>query len=258
MKKFKPIYFTVLLLLIVNFTFCQKPDKKQVAIGREFLNFVINGQNEEAWQLFDKINVPEVAKDNFNSAITQIGKDLVIFDSFNLVMTGIKFIENKQVSFYTFRALSKTKNIVDEISIDLLFFDSSNLVAGMQPKKLQKENSASTSKGKETPLEQNFTAVINDTTYTVRGINIVHFSNNNGLLTIQIEMKLAENEPHRQQWAKNEAVRFVRYLVGKGYVEKAKVKARELGRVMLEDIGVSFYDSSIGGGFNVMLKPGEY
>ena len=35
-------------------------------------------------------------------------------------------------------------------------------------------------------------------------------------------------------------------------------KAKEIDRKLLDDIGVSFLDSSNGGGYNVMVKADEY
>jgi hypothetical protein len=216
------------------------------------------GSKMRPGQLVDKTSLQGVTKDQFNSIIAQLKQELAIFDSFDLVMNGVKLVDNKTLSLYTFNALSKSKNVVDDISIDIVFLDSSKLVAGIQPKRQLKENAASTTKGKETPLEQNFKAVINGKDYLIRGINIVHFENNSGLLSIQVEMKLPSGNPAIQEWAKKEAVKFAKYLVAKGYVDKAKIKAKEIDKKLLEDIGVSFFDPAIGSGFNVMLKPEEY
>lgn len=120
-----------------------------------------------------------------------------------------------------------------------------------------KENSATTTRGKETPLEKEFTAVINNVSYKVRGINIVHFDNNEGLLAIQVEYELPLDIDSRQEFAKKEAVKFAKFLFSNGYMEKARIKAKELDRKLLDEIGVSFLDVNRGG-FNVMVKAGEY
>lgn len=257
MRQIKTL-FTIALLLAFHFSKAQKIDSVQATVAKNFLHFLMNGQQEAAWQLIDKINQQGVTRDRFNGIFDQLKQDFALFDSFELVMNGIKLVENKTLSLYTFKALSTSKNVVDDIAIDIVFFDSSKLVAGIQPKQLLKENAASTTKGKETPLEQNFKAVINGKDYQIRGINIVHFANNEGLLSIQVEMKLPSDNATMQEWAKKEAVKFAKYLVTKGYVEKAKIKAKEIDKKLMEDLGVSFFDPAIGAGFNVILKPEEY
>jgi hypothetical protein len=236
----------------------QQIDKTQVEIAKKFLDYVANGQKESSWELFDKVNVPSLTKEQFENGISQLKNDLSLFDTFELTMNGIKFVGDKQLNLYTFKAISKSKNVVDEISIDILFFASSQLVAGIQPKKLIKENSASTSSAKETPIEKSFTAVIDSVTYKITGINIVHFENNEGLLAIQVEYPLPSDENDKEILAKKQAIKFAKYLVNNGYVDKAKAKAKEIDRKLLDDIGVSFLDPSKGGGYNVMVKADEY
>lgn len=251
-----------LILILFAFTsqlaFGQQVDNKQVEVAKTFLDYVVRGEKENSWQLFDKANVPDVTKEQFEAAMNQFKSDLSFFDNFELTMNGIKFVGDKQLNQYTFKAISKTKNIVDEILVDILFFNSSKLVAGIQPKKLLKENPASTSRAKETPIEKEFTAVIDSVSYKVTGINIVHFANNEGLLAIQVEYLLPSDLDSRQKFAKKEAIKFVKFLIKNGYMDKAKLKAIEIDRKLLDDIGVSFLDPTKGGGFNVMVKADEY
>jgi len=257
-KMKQTIKFALSLLIFTSqFAFGQKIDNKQVEVAKTFLDYVIKGQKENSWELFDKVNVPDVTKEQFDEAMYQFKNDFSLFDSFELMMNGIKFVGDKQLNQYTFKAISKTKNIVDEILVDIVFFNSSKLVAGIQPKKLLKENSASTTRGKETPIEKEFTAVINNISYKVRGINIVHFDNNEGLLAIQVEYELPLDLDSRQEFAKKEAVKFAKFLINNGYMDKAKLKAKELDRNLLDEIGVSFLDLTRGG-FNVMVKADEY
>jgi len=245
-------------LFTSQIVFGQQVDKKQVEVAKTFLNSVIKGQTENSWELFDKKNIPEVTKEQFDEALKQLKKDLSLFDTVNLTMNGIKFVGDKQLNLYTFKAISKTKNVVDDVSVDILFFNSSPLIAGIQPKKLLKDNSASTSRGKETSIEKSFTAVIDGIAYKITGINIVHFENNEGLLAIQVEYALPSDIENKQEFAKKEAIKFATYLVSNGYVDKAKTKAKEIDRKLLEDIGVSFLNPTKGGGYNVMVKANEF
>lgn len=256
MKKTIKILLT-LFAFSSQFAFGQQIDKKQAEVAKSFLNSIIKGKTESNWELFDKKNNPDVTKEQFEDAIKQLKKDLSLFDTIDLTMNGIKFVGDSQLNFYTFKAISRTKNIVDQISIDILFFKSSQLIAGIQPKKLLKENSASTSRGDETPIEKAFTAVIDGVTYKIRGINIVHFANNEGLLAIQVEYTLPADIENSQEFIKKEAIRFARYLVRNDYLDKAKIKAKEIDRKLLEDIGVSFFDQRKSEGYNVMVKAKE-
>lgn len=252
------VVFTLALLFAFNLAIAQQVENPQIGVAKSFLKFMLKGQVDDAWQLIDKTHLSGLTKEEFNSTLSHIKKQLALFDSFDLVMNGTKMVDNNELSLYTFKAISTGKNVVDDVSIDVIFFDSCRFVAGVQPKQLLKENAASTTKAKETPLEQNFNAVINGTTYQIKGINIVHFENNKGLLAIQVEMKFPKDDSKIQEWGQKEAVKFAKYLIAKGYFEKAKIKSKEIDRVLLDEIGVSFFDSGIGGGFNVMLKPAEY
>ena len=171
-----------------------------------------------------------------------------------MATNAIILVENKQLKQYTFKAISKTKNIVDEIYVDIIFFDSSKLVEDIQPRKVLKENSASTSKDQETPIEKESIVIIDSVNYKITGINIVYFDNNVGLLAIQVEYLLPSGLDSVQEFAKKEAVKFAKYLYKNGYMEKAKIKAEELNTKLIDDIGVSFLDPTKGGGFNARVK----
>jgi hypothetical protein len=52
-----------------------KIDNKQVEVAKTFLDYVIKGQKESSWELFDKVNVPDVTKKQFENAIGQFKND---------------------------------------------------------------------------------------------------------------------------------------------------------------------------------------
>lgn len=248
----------MLLLFASSLAFGQGIDEKQSEVAKQFLYFVLQGKSDSCWALFDNKNVPDVSEAQFKDAINQIKNNLTLFDDFELTMKGIRFVGEKQLKQYTFKAFSKTRNIVDEVSIDVLFFNSSQLVARIQPKILAKENTASTSPGQETAIEKDFTAIIDSVSYKIRGINIVHFANNEGLLAIQVEYALPSDLNAIKELTKKEAVKFAIYLLKNGYIQKAKIKAKEIDIKLLEDIGVSFFDPTRSGGYNVMVKAVDY
>jgi len=252
----------VLIVTLFVFTsqlaFSQDVEKEQLEIAKRFLEHVMKGEKDSCWQLFDKANVPDLSREQFDAGMEVIKKDLSLFDGFEMTMMGLKFLGDKQLNLYSFKAISKTRNVVDQVTVDVLCFPSSHLIAGVQPKRLIKENSATTTKGKETPLEKNFTAIIDSVSYEITGINLVHFANNEGVLAIQVKYESAGESSANPELAKKEAVKFARYLIRNGYMEKARLKANELERKLLDAIGVSFVDTNKGAGYNVLLKPDEY
>jgi len=263
MKTFGTLQKTLILVLAAfifatQITFAQDVDTVQVKVARAFLNHILKGEKESSWQLFDKANVPGVTRGQFDATADQLKNDLSLFDSFDLKMTGIKLLGDNQLNLYSFKAISTTKNVVDEILIDILFFKSSSLIAGLQPKKLLKENSASSSKGKETQIQGGFTAIIDSVSYQITGINIVHFANNDGILAIQVEYESIEEISSNPELAKKEGIKFAKYLIANGYLEKAKLKAKEIERTLLDGIGISFFNPGKAAGFNVIVEAVDY
>lgn len=256
--KFKLIFIFALVIFSATMLNGQTTSKKQIKVAEKFLSYLMDGQNEKCWELFDTLNVPNVTKDQFDVSMNQIRKDLSLFESFELTMTGAKFIDTIELNLYSFTAISNNKNVTDVVLVDFLFFVSSNLIAGIQPKTLLNENTATTSKGKETPLLKDTTIVIDNISYNVTGINIVHFENGEGLLAIQLEYEIPAEMKNLDKWANQEAIKFAKYIYQNGYLEKAKIKAKEMDLKLLENIGVSFLDMSIGTGYNVMIEPEQY
>lgn len=121
-------YFLSLLIFTSQFAFGQKIDSRQVEVAKTFLDYVIKGQKESCWELFDKVNVPDVTEEQFDAAMHQFKNDFSLFDGFELVMNGIKFVGDKQLNQYTFKAISRTRNIVDEILVDVVFLILLNLL----------------------------------------------------------------------------------------------------------------------------------
>lgn len=228
-------------------------DSVQVNNAKKFIKYFAKNDSENAWNLFDKENFQQLTKEKFIQAMNQVYIELSHFNDYNLVYNGKKYSNNQELKFYTFKAISN-ENMIDDVNINIYFFKSSNLVGGIQPEKKVKETSASTTKGKETELEKSLEIKINGKIYNIKGINIVHFENNQGLLTIQVEYPMQENN----DIYKTEAPKFAKYLVKNGYLKKAKIKVKEINLKLIEDIGISFIDTEKNSGFNVMLKPNEY
>ena len=254
----KLIAFTIILIANVNHASAQLLLGKQSKVAETYLTLLLKGQKEETWQLFDKVNVPTVTKEQFITIFSQTKSALALFDTFALSSTFSQEVNSKTYNLYRYKALSKTANILTDVFVDLIFVDTSALVGGMQWRSKPKDSTSLTSKNKETPLEKPFTAVVDAVSYNIRGINIVHFADNLGLLAIQVERKMSSDEYEKDGWSNKEAVKFAKYLVSKGYVDKAKRKARELELNLVEDLGVSFVDPGSEKGINVKLTPEEF
>lgn len=259
----KNIYKYFLLISVLSTTLAKGQEKVdlsesvvdtvQVNNALKFIKYFAKNDSESAWLLFDTVRFPQLTKENFSKGMSQVYGDLSLFDDYELTYNGIKIVENERLKFYTFKAIS-SKKVIYEFNINIYFYESSKLIAGIQPEKKEKGISASTSKAKETELEKSFTAKIEGKEYQIKGINIVHFENNGALLAIQVEYPYQENE----EVYKLEAIKFARYIIKKGYVKKAESKSKEEKLTLLEDIGVSFFDPKKDIGFNVMVKPSEY
>ena len=254
----KLIVFIIITLMNSNFVFAQLFRAKQIQTAETCLNLILKGQQEEAWQLFDKTNVPAVTKEQFTTVFKQLENSLVLFDTFARFSIFTRLVNNRTFNMYRFKALSKRAHVLTDVFVDLTFIDTSELVGGLQSYIQNRDSTSLTSTNKETPIEKQFTAVIEDKNYNIRGINIVHFGNNIGLLAIQVERKIAQDEFINKQWTKPEVVKFAKYLVSKGYVDKAKLKAKELELNFADDLGGSFIDAGTGQGINVVLKLEEY
>lgn len=254
----KIIALVIILSAYGNHACAQLILGKQREVAETYLTLILKGQKEETWQLFDKANVPTVTKEQFAAAFTQMQSGLSLFDTFAFSSVVFQKVKNKKFNLYRFKVLSKNKNVLMDVVVDLIFHDTSELVAGMQWIARRNDSTSITSKNKETPIEKPFTAVVDSISYNIRGINIIHFSNNIGLLAIQVERKISSDELEKQEWTKKEAVKFAKYLVSKGYVDKAKLKAKELELTLVEDLGVSFIDPGSGQGINIKLTPEDF
>jgi hypothetical protein len=162
------------------------------------------------------------------------------------------------LNVYSFRLTSSTKKIIDQTLIDISFYDSTSYIAKVDYKWLIKGTSAKTTQGSESSISGPFGANIDGSNYRIIGINLVHFSNDQALLAIQVETSFPVGISDINTWALKEGVKFARYVIRSGYADSARKLAQDVHRTLLPSIGVSFYQSDIGKGFNILIKPEEY
>lgn len=249
---------TISLLFLSQLSLGQNTNPEQLRNAELCLDYIKKGEKDSCWMLIDSKNIPNLTKKTFETAFSQLSKNLSIFDHFQLSMVSVKMVDNKKLEMYTFEAISNEKKLVNDFSVDISFYEGSNLIVGIQPKMRVKENTASTTKGKETEIEKSFKTKIDKKEYEIRGINIVHFDNNQGLLAIQVLYNVPENIGDGQDWAKKEGIKFAKYLAKSEYLKKAQLKSKELNLTLLDEIGVSFLDHKTGHGINVMINKEDY
>lgn len=253
----KPIIIAI-ILASSNLISAQSTSSNQIKAAQHYITLITEGEQEKAWQLFDKTNTPNLTKAQFDANFNYIRKSLDRFDTFALLTVMPQVVDKRTLNLYRFKEQESGQHLLADVFIDLIFIDTSDLVSGMRSFVQKKNVTSLSSSSKETSIEKQFTAVIENMSYDIRGINIVHLENNSGLLVIQIVRKISLDELQNDGWSKAEAVKFGKYLVSKGYVEKAKQKATELKLNFLEELGVSFVDTTTGKGINVPLKSQDF
>jgi len=158
---------------------------------------------------------------------------------------------------YTFKAISTKKKIITNILIDVIFLENGKKVYGLRPKQKVNNTHASTSSVPEIEVEKSFSADINNKKYNIVGVNIVPFSKKTGLLVIQVDYKVQKGKIDDAKIRK-EAIKFAKYLINNGYLEKGKLIAKKHNLTLRKELGVSFFNTKTGHGYNVMLKPDEF
>lgn len=255
---------TILTLLLFGAVLltagAQSPkNKKQVKAAEQFIHLLRNQEFEQCWKLVDQKTNPDLDKDQFLVAVKNIYELMPDKkEELELYMNGIKFMNNRQLAFYSY----KYKNDISKSSpgylLDITFADSkSTLIAGVQPKSsAEKSSQAASSKGEETIVSQQETWIIDSTEFKIRGVNIIHFEGNSGIMAVQVEQVLPDNID--KKWAYQEGIKFSKYLYQHTSYSSAIAKAKELNMELLTEIGVSFINPDTGQGYNILIKSDDY
>ncbi len=245
-----------LLLVITSLTTlrAQQLDSAQLKAATIYLNAVLAGDNRTCWNLFNQDRYPEESHAVFNNDLFQLTNSFRVFSSFELFMYGMRSEDSTQMNIYSFKPVSKQRNLTNDILIEVSFVPGSALVCDVRPRERLKEASAVTTQREETQLEGPFPLELDGASYQVRGVNLVHFTGDKVMLVIQVEhpSNIEENEATR-----NDAEKFARYLMKHGYMDKAMAKAKEMHKTLLSDIAVSLYQPSLGQGINILFPPDE-
>lgn len=250
----------------LNITSKFKGDKKQIKVATKFINLITKGETNKSWELFDKNNNPQLTKEDFDKFVKQLTKNLHDFDKYELILTGkqLQILPDKKsnaakmLNMYTFKAISTKKRIITDIQIDIIFLENSKKVYGLRPRQKVNNTHASSSKVTEIEVEKSFKTNIENKDYNIVGINIVPFAGNTGLLVIQVDYPVPTNVKIDDTEMRKKAIKFAKYLIKNNYLEKGSEIAKKNNLTLRKELGVSFFNTKIGHGYNVMLKPEEF
>lgn len=175
-------------------------------------------------------------------------------------MNGVKFINGRELSFYSFKYEKDISKTSPGYLIDVIFADNrSTLIAGVQPKSSQtgKNNQAASSKGEETVVTTNSIWTIDSNEFKIRGVNIVHFGGNSGVISVQVKQVIPDNIDVKA-WAYQQGIKFAKFLYNDNSYKIATDKASELNIELLSKIGVSFINPTSGQGYNSLINSEDY
>jgi|GEM_PF-4558032 hypothetical protein len=260
MRKTSKIAFLLVGILAIKHSPGQTLRLKQDSAAKLFLTVLFQQNYEKCWTLIDQTNVGDVTREQFITGMKAIYDSAVChYDSFELKTTGSRlYNDGRRLNVYSFRLTSSAKKIIDQTLVDISFYDSASYIASVDYKWMIKSTSAKTSQGPETSVSGPFGANIGGSNYRINGINLVHLQNDQALLAIQVETAFPAGISDITIWARKEGVKFARYAIRNGYTDTARKLAQDIHMTLLPSIGVSFYQSDVGKGFNVLIKPEEY
>ncbi len=258
----KKIILLLLVSLLSTQIWCQKRNTSQEKVAEKFCIKFIERDYDYCWKRFDKSMNPTVNRQSFEQAMDQMHASLPTNSKdLEIEMSGVKMIDGKNAPFYSFK-YSEDVSKPAGFLLDVVFVSpESKLVAGFQPKgRMTNTNSAASSKGNETVVSTKENITIDNTEYVIRGINIVHFTDNQGLIAVQVEYDIPTNKnpSELRLWAQEEGVKFAKWLYNSEHYEKSKEEVKKLDRTLYPKIGVSFVIPNGGNGYNIMIEETEY
>jgi len=142
------------------------------------------------------------------------------------------------------------------ITVETQFVVAQQAPSKQEDKKYIKENLAGviTLLGKETLIQKELDVTIDSVTYKASTISLMHFVHNQALLCIKIECSLPSELIQFKEFAYSEAPKLAKYLLNRGYSEKARLKTKEINRGLLDCIGVLFVDPVTSANFGVIVE----
>ena len=258
----KRVFILSFVLLFCSNAQAQNKKSVQEKIAEKFCLSFINQNYHECWKIFDKKMNPTVDSAAFCSALSNLHQTLPTDSKeIELFTSGIKIIQGKEASIYSFKYANDVSKPAGFL-LDVLFVSAdSRRVAGFRPKSsMTNTNRAASSRGNETVISTKRTIKVKNNLYTVRGVNIIHFSNQQGMVAIQVEKSLPKDKSPAdlKKWAHQKGVKFAKWLYKSDDYKKALKSAKKQNIKLLPQIGVSFVTPSTGQGYNVAIDSKEY
>jgi hypothetical protein len=258
----KRVFILSFVLLFCSKAQAQNKKSVQVKIAKEFCLSFINQNYQECWKIFDKKMNPTVDSIAFCSALSNLHQVLPTDSKeIELFISGVRIIQGKEASIYSFKYSNDVSKPAGFL-LDVLFVSAdSKLVAGFSPKsRMLNTNRAASSRGNETVISTKRTINIKNKVYTVRGVNIIHFSNQQGMVAIQVEKSLPKDKSPAdlKKWAHQKGIKFAKWLYKHDDYQKALKSAKKQNIKLLPQIGVSFVVPDTGNGYNITIDSGEY
>jgi hypothetical protein len=239
----------------------QPGNLSQKNVADTFVEYFNNEEFDKCWKLFDRSLNPEVTKEQFIESAAGIYAEVPDKQSgMELFMTGMKFIGDYKAVTYSYKLKLDVSKPMPGFIVELLFSSAeSNKVAGFSYRRYMggPPEHASSSRGKETVVTKKETWVVDSVEYTIRGVNIIHFEKDTGLISVQVEQELPTGSD-LNEWAYNSGIKFARYLYHSKTYSLALEKAGEQKLAPKAEIGVSFVNPVTGSGYNTIISKKDF
>jgi len=236
----------ICLIFLSQLAICQNVNNEQLRIAETCLNYIIKGENDSCRLLIDTENTRDLTKDKFETTFAQLNRDLSIFDSFKFSNVDFKINFNKKFIAYTFDAISEDENISNDISVEILFLENSNLIATVEPKLNYKNfnRDPGIAYYKVIIVESSFKVKIDKKKYNIKEITIGSDHKNIGLLTIEVLCDIPDNI--RFVFGDEEREKIAKFFVKSDYFKKAQAISVENNLILAKDMRITFTDSRTG------------
>ena len=258
-------YLSIVGLVIACFIcgFGQAPDNpKQIKVAKEFITNYLKEDYKACVKMFDKEAQKTVTPEIVKEGLTVLHKYKPFADGgVSVYMSGYKYTQKGKMPFYSMRFRRDVGN-PPSLLLDISFQDEKTTkIFHVIPKSALRSRPstdapAKSSPGKETVLEGRQKWVIEEDTLQVRGVNIVHFADNQSALAIQVE---AEFPSHgTKEWAERNGRKIAAKAFSSGYYIKASEALEGTQKELMDKIGVSFINPKTGIGYNTLIKSADY
>jgi hypothetical protein len=259
--RLKSLVFFVCFIFLTLFVSAYPPTKKpdQEAIARVFLKEVLHEHYDAAYKYFAK----EMRKTLDVTKLEEAGKGLL--KEAKLYGDSINFFMNKTIyeNGHIYKGLVfKFQHDVTKGPFGLLMTvvfedNSASKIIGFNwtmpvevPRKLGE--GVSTSSGSEERIGEPQVWKIDDQDLQVIEISLVHFAKEESILVIKVDHAFENMD---LATAKKLGLPIAQEAIRREWPQIAAAKAKEMNKILLEDIGIAFIKLGLRGGYRVKITP---